>query len=125
MKPKRKPQTDRDLELMFHCINKQFFDAAINPAIKCRYVSQKELDKRSTHEDGADAMWCPMIGEIWVDEAYKRSQAVSTLLLIHEMAHAALQDSYVGYPGNNQGHGMIYQAELYRLFHAGAFDDIL
>jgi hypothetical protein len=66
-----------------------------------------------------------MLGEIWIDEAYKRSMVVSNILMLHEMAHAALDKVYVGYPGRNEAHGMVYQAELWRLIHTGAYDDLL
>lgn len=125
MKGKRKPMTDKDLTAIFHGANIRFFGKSISPAIKVRYVPQKELDKRSGDPEGCDAMWCPMLGEIWIDEAYKRSMIVSSILVLHEMAHAALDRTYVGYPGKNEAHGMVYQAELWRLIHAGAYDDLL
>jgi hypothetical protein len=56
---------------------------------------------------------------------YARSESIACILLIHEMAHAVLEGIYFGHPSHNPGHGMIYQAELYRLFLAGAYDGLL
>jgi len=116
--------TEKDMAILFEGFNKEFFDAKIWPPVKIRFVSQKEMHKITSHES-ADATWRPHAHEIWIDEIYRRSESICCLLLLHEMAHAVLESTYVGHPGRHRGHGMIFQAELYRLVRAGAYDGLL
>jgi len=121
---KRHIMTEKDMVILFEGFNEEFFDGKIQPPVKVRFVSEKDMRKINPRES-ADATWRPHAHEIWIDKAYCRSESICCLLLLHEMAHAALESTYVGHPGRHRGHGMIFQAELYRLIRAGAYDNLL
>jgi hypothetical protein len=62
---------------------------------------------------------------ISISPGLKNFQSLCYLVLLHELAHAYLEvQGYKGYPGDG-GHGMRFQAELDRLYHAGAYDSLL
>ena len=124
MKKKRQVLTNEDLAVLFTGFNQTFFDSRINRTVKVRFVSSGKLRLINRRHD-IDAVRCPTTNEILIDRIYARSESIACILLLHEMAHAALESTYVGHPTNNPGHGMIYQAELYRLFMAGAYDGLL
>ncbi len=127
MKPKfekRHIMTEKDMDILFEGFNESFFDNKICPPVKIRFVTEKAMRKVNSRE-AADAAWRPRLNEIWIDKSYRRSESICCLLLLHEMAHAALESTYVGHPGHHRGHGMIFQAELYRLIRAGAYDGVL
>ena len=109
---------------MYQGFNEVFFDNKLPRYVKVMFVPEKMLRKINKYHE-ADAAWRPGDGEIWIDVIYARSESVALQLLLHEMAHVKLEGTYYGHPTKNPGHGMIYQAELYRLFHAGAYDGIL
>jgi hypothetical protein len=113
---------DAGLQMLFEGFSEVFFYGRIAPGVKARFVASKLLKNR---RQKSDARWCPLEREIHIDEVYARSEPMTAILLLHEMAHAALESTYVGQPTDDPGHGMIYQAELYRLFHAGAYDGLL
>lgn len=121
---KRHIMTDEDMAVLYEGFNETFFSSRLPRYIKVRFVPSSKLKKINKHHE-ADAAWRPGVGEIWIDKIYARSEAVCCTMLLHEMAHAALEGIYTGHPGHNPGHGMIYQAELYRLFMAGAYDELL
>jgi len=121
---KRHFMTDSDMNLLFEGFNETFFASRLPSYIRVKFKSPKYLKKINPHHE-ADAAWRPKLGEIWIDSTYARSESISCIMLLHEMAHAALEGVYVGHPSKNPGHGMIYQAELYRLFLAGAYDGLL
>jgi len=126
-KPKREKRhilKEKDMQILFHGFNETFFGNRINRTVKVRLVSPAQLRKINKYHE-ADAAWRPAVNEIWIDSTYGRSESIACLLLLHEMAHAALESTYVGHPTHNPGHGMIYQAELFRLFMAGAYDGLL
>lgn len=122
--PKSNDLTEANLRILFNGFNSAFFNGRLNPCIKVRLVSTARLRHVNKHHE-ADAMWRPQLDEIWLDKRYARSESYMCILLLHEMAHAALEATYIGHPCINPGHGMIFQAELYRLFHAGAYDGML
>ena len=109
---------------MYQGFNEVFFDNKLPRYVKVMFVPEKMLRKINKYHE-ADAAWRPGDGEIWIDVIYARSESVALQFLLHEMAHVKLEGTYYGHPTKNPGHGMIYQAELYRLFHAGAYDGIL
>jgi hypothetical protein len=113
---------DAGLQLLFDGFSEVFFAGRIAPGVKVRFVASRFLKNKKQQ---SDARWVPCIREIHIDEMYARSEPMTAILLLHEMAHAALESTYVGQPTDDPGHGMIYQAELYRLFHAGAYDGLL
>lgn len=121
---KRHIMTEKDMSVLFDGFNEEFYDGEIRPPVKIRFVSEKEMRKTCIHKE-ADAVWWPKLHEIWIDKVYARSESICCLLLLHEMAHAALENVYVGHPGPHRGHGMIFQAEIYRLIQAGAYDGVL
>lgn len=64
--------------------------------------------------------------KVTISQALQDHDALALICLLHEMAHAKLRPTYVGEVGSKDpDHGMIYQAELVRLFHAGAYDGLL
>lgn len=121
---KRHIMSEKDMAIMFEGFNEEFFKGRLCPTIKVRFVTEKHLRKANPREP-ADAAWRPGINEIWIDKVYARSESISCIILLHEMAHAALEATYVGHPGPHRGHGMIFQVELYRLIQAGAYDGLL
>jgi hypothetical protein len=108
---------------MFDSLRETFFDNRIAPGVEVRFVPSKQL--KVDKKNGSDAVWNPGTREIHIDEMYARSEPMTAILLIHEMAHAALEPTYVGQSSGEGAHGMIYQAELVRLFNAGAYDGLL
>ena len=121
---KRRHLVDFELQILFDGFNDVFFHNRISKGIKAKFVSSKILEKLSK-AGPAHAAWRPAEREIWIDKTYNRSENMCSILLLHEMAHAALEGTYVGHPTKNPGHGMIYQAEIYRLFMAGGYDGLL
>lgn len=121
---KRHILSDSDMKVLFDGFNNTFFGGRINPAVIVLFVPSSKLRNINKHHE-ADAVWRPQLNQIWIDKLYARSESVAAVLLLHEMAHAALESTYIGHPNSNPGHGMIYQAELYRLFMAGAYDGLL
>lgn len=121
---KRHVLTDVDMKVLFDGFNEVFFAGRINKAVQIHLVPASALRKINKYHE-ADAAWRPATNEIWIDRIYARSESIAGLLLLHEMAHAVLEGTYVGHPTHNPGHGMIYQAELFRLFMAGAYDGLL
>lgn len=116
------PLTEENAQVLFDGFNECFFHGRISSGVRVRFKSKAEMLKLSP--EGADACWRPGLGEIWVRDIYKESEQVFCILLLHEMLHAMLEGEYVGHPGRNRGHGMIYQVELWRLIRAGAYDDL-
>lgn len=114
---------DSKLQYMFDCLNGTFFKDRIAPGVKVRFVPTRLL--KISRKNAVDARWISNIREIHIDEIYAKSEPMSAILLLHEMAHAALDSTYIGQATDDPGHGMIYQAELYRLFMAGAYDGLL
>lgn len=126
-KLERRNMSDAELQILLEGFDEEFFDGRIRKQrgqVKARFVPSKELNKANKDYD-ADAGFRPRTNEILIDEMYSRSEPLTCILLLHEMAHAVLEGSYKGHPSRNPGHGMVYQAELFRLFHAGAYDSLI
>ena len=121
---KRYNLKDSDMTLLYKGFAEVFFENKLPRYVKVRFVPEKMLKGVNKHHE-ADAAWRPAVGEIWIDEIYRRSESISCQLLLHEMAHVKLEGTYFGHPSKNPGHGMIYQAEIFRLFMAGAYDGLL
>jgi hypothetical protein len=121
---KRHYMTDKDMTLMYRGFNEVFFDNRLPRYVKVRFVPEQMLRNVNKHHE-ADAAWRPALGEIWIDQVYARSESIALILLLHEMAHVKLEGTYFGHPSKNPGHGMIFQAEIFRLIMAGAYDGLL
>jgi hypothetical protein len=108
---------DSKLRWYFHNYNMQFFQGKLPPSTPVFFV--KNLKRCRTKCDG---LYSSDTGAIKIEETLQDHESLAVICLIHEMAHA-----YVYINGCNafDDHGMIYQAELYRLFHAGAYDSLL
>ena len=115
---------DSGLQLLFEGFNEIFFNSRIAPGVKVMFVPSRQL-KKANRKYLADASWKPSTREIHIDKMYARSEPMTCILLLHEMAHAVLESTYIGHPDDDPGHGMIYQVELHRLFMAGAYDGLL
>ncbi len=115
-------ETEKSLQSAFVIFNDRFFDNRINPAVKVRLKTHKQMRAAKVHE--ASAVWRPSINEIWMDKRGAWDQAGIFIRLIHEMTHADIEGTYVGQKWGEQDHGMIFQAELVRLFKAGAYDGL-
>jgi hypothetical protein len=115
--------TDRNLKIMFDALNKRFFDSRLCENIWVQFVPQSKIISR-VGKHGADGSWFPGDREILIDKVYARSPSMAAIILLHEMVHADLAGVYFGQAGDD-GHGMVYQSELVRLFKAGAYDGLL
>lgn len=80
-----------------------------------------------TSKKGVDAHWEPTTRSIVVSEKLRNHDSLALICLHHEMAHAKLAlDGYVGGTVvKDRHHGMRFQAELDRLYKAGAYDGLL
>jgi hypothetical protein len=108
---------DRKLKKLFDSLNQNYFDDKIPPS------TQVVFGKTTKNADGN---YRPIENKIVIHSSLKKHDILTTICVLHEMAHAKLNAVYVG--GNysdDPHHGMIYQAELVRLFNAGAYDGLL
>jgi hypothetical protein len=104
------------LQKSFDVYNKRYHNNEIPPT--------KVIFGKTTR--GADGNYIPARALIVIDEDLKGHEALCMICLHHEMAHAKLEATYRGgTTTEDPHHGMIYQAELVRLFHAGAYDGLL
>jgi len=101
--------TDKDLCKLFKEYNETLFNNSIDKNISIYF---KHLWKT----DDADGLYLP--GVIFIDSHLKSVPKYARMVLIHEMCHAALPESCVD-------HGMLFQAELVRIFNRGGFDGLL
>lgn len=103
----------KQLKIFYDELNERFFN--------------NDLPKRATvkfsdmEEDGLCTCSEKLI-EIHKD--LQRHPDLMIVVLLHEMGHLKLSDDYVGMP-TTASHGMRFQAELVRLFKAGAYDNVL
>jgi len=100
---------------MYRKINERFFDGRL-PTVSVRYSD----DLIEEHADGIYTL----DGEILIASYLRVSYGLTQIVLIHEMVHVELGDTYRGYPGDG-GHGMRFQARLVELFNAGVYDNLL
>ncbi len=108
-----KNTTDKKLQQEFDKLNGRFFDGRLDDIS----VQFKNI--------GPDGMYHIGSKQITIDSKLRQHLSLILIVLLHEMAHADLD--LRGYRGHQEdgGHGMMYQAELVRLFQAGAYDGIL
>jgi SprT-like family protein len=109
-----KKTTDKQLQKEFDELNERFFDYRLT-AIKIGF-------KKMIKTDGA---FNCIDKEIKINDGLRNFPVLTSIVLLHEMAHADLDlRGYKGYQSDG-GHGMVYQAELDRLYKAGAYDGLL
>jgi hypothetical protein len=112
-----KKMTDKKLQKEFDRLNFQFFQSKI----MLTYVGFSNT-VRMKHADGvynSDKKY------ILIDSGLRGYENLTSLVLLHEMAHAYLDlQDYKGYPVDG-GHGMRFQVELDRLYRIGALDGLL
>lgn len=108
-----KNTTDERLQYEFDKLNERFFDNRLV------HIWARFEDIRP------DGMYSVITKEIVIDSKLRQHFSLVCIVLLHEMAHANLD--CLGYRGylEDGGHGMVYQAELARLFQAGAYDGLL
>ena len=114
---KIKNRTNEWLKKSFDLFNNRYFFG--------RLVSTKV--EYGTPQEGADAHWDGQSRTIIVDKNLRTHDSLAMICLLHEMAHAYLDmDEYEGgTTTKDRFHGMRYQAEIWRLIQAGAYDGLL
>ncbi len=114
-KKRREPITTRELELAFEFHNEHFFGGKLAPP-KVEFVSAKTLDDK----DGLTS-----VGEhglvIQISSQLRHFPNLCMIVFLHELAHIAQWGTNT-LPG---AHGMIFSAEIVRLFNAGAYEGLL
>jgi hypothetical protein len=124
MTSKQRKRANKLLASMAHNFNHQFFGGRISPGLKVQLSPQKVLGHRQAFFD-------PKSNSIHIHEIFADFHGPLALTLLHEMVHVDLQETYMGQVENfceseqDGYHGMIFQAELVRLFKAGAMDGLL
>jgi hypothetical protein len=108
-----KNTTDKKLRQQFDKIDERFFD------------NRLDLINVQFKDIVPDGMYDMRTGEITIDSKLRKHITLVLIVLLHEMAHASLDlQGYRGYHEDG-GHGGLFQAELDRLYRAGAFDGLL
>lgn len=124
MTNKKRKRANRLLANMAENFNHHFFGSRLSPGLMVQFSSQKVLRNRQAFFD-------PVTNAIHIHEALADFHGLAALTLLHELIHADLQESYRGQITNfceseqDSYHGMIFQAEIVRLFKAGAYDGLL
>lgn len=107
---------DQKLWQEFHNLNDRFFHGKI--VLNHVGYTRKMPRNANGYYDSVNKV-------IFLYSPLRDFPVLSCMVLIHEMAHAYLDlQDYKGYP-SDAGHGMVFQAELARLFKEGAYDGIL
>jgi hypothetical protein len=109
--------TGAKLKWYFEGYNVQFFQDKIPPSTLVFFVKNLRQGREK-----CDGKYSFTTKSIKIDEGLREHENLVVICLIHEMAHA-----YIDVKNGNgfDDHGMIFQAELYRLFMAGAYDGLL
>lgn len=108
--------TDKNLQLNFKLINTRFFDGRVPADIKVQFVPSAELD-------GDDGEYTESEKTIRITEDFRRHENAALVVLIHEMAHAALP-TYIGW-NDKEDHGDRFEALRGELYLKGAYDGLL
>ncbi len=106
--------TNKELRSEYRRLNERFFGGSLPEDTTVRFGDLEDED-----EDG----YCAE-DEIVIDKDLRKHGDLASIILLHEMTHLSLGPSYRGYPSDD-GHGMRFQAEIVRLFEAGAYDGLL
>ena len=105
------------LQKAFEGLNSHYFDGKVP-------ISTKVVFGEPTRN--ADAHYDKKRNEIVINKVIRDHDTLVLICLLHEMIHAKLESTYVGSASSDDPfHGMIYQAEIVRLFNAGAYDGLL
>src|SRR5690348_6724843 len=105
--------TNAELGKLYNLLNERFFGDKLP---KDQRVSYSLL---SDNDDGE------FDGDIAIHKDLKRSDSFTTIVLLHEMVHLELtMDGYAGYERDGQ-HGLRFQARIWELVKAGAYDGLL
>ncbi len=108
---------EKELQKTFRIFNDRYFNNRIPSHTKVRYGKPKK---------NADAHYDPNTNEIIINKDLAEHNTIVFICLLHEMVHAKLDTTYIGSAvDENPHHGMIFQAEIYRLVNAGAYDGLL
>ena len=108
---------DSKLRQYFNNYNTQFFQDKLPSTTPLFFVKNLKRGR-----ERCDAMYSSTTGSIKIDESLRDHENLAVICLVHEMAHAYL---YIKGCSEFDDHGMIYQAELVRLFNAGCYDGLL
>lgn len=120
----KEPFTVDSLRKGFTYLNNRFFNDEIPPSIKLGFMPNCGFESNGKWEN-VDAFYSEDDHTIMIDSHISYSSSNVSIALLHEMAHAYLHTKgYRGY-SKDHGHGMMYQAEIARLFNAGAYDGLL
>jgi len=108
-----KKTTDKKLQKQFDELNERFFGYRLE-AITVQFA-----------KISPDGLFNMRTKEIKLNDGLRKFPVLGLTVLLHEMAHADLDlHGYRGYLRDG-GHGMLFQAELNRLYQAGAYDGLL
>lgn len=105
--------TNRDLKNFFRVMNNRFFNGEISQRYTVRFKRMKD-----------DGLHIPSNREIFINEDFRAHGDVAWVILVHEMAHAALHPSYIGHK-HDGGHGTRFHAKIDELYKLGAYDGLL
>lgn len=109
-----KGKTDKWLRRRFRFYNKKFFDNSIEePEIIVFIPLLKEKC------DGYTRWLSQHPTRLEIDDSLRNHPCLTNIVILHEMAHLKLGPSYL------EDHGMLYGAEIVRLFNAGAYEGLL
>jgi|ERR1700733_3350232 len=107
--------TDHEIQKEFLLLNERFFDDKL-PWVEVRFGGN--LPRTDGHFNAVK-------NQIRIDRKLRNFHSLSTIVLLHEMAHVSMMiQGYRGYPEEG-GHGSLFQVELDRLYKAGAYDGLL
>lgn len=105
---------NKQLRKAFRCYNKLYFNNQLEEPDIVRYSN-------ITNEGASGLTTWQTQGatKIQIHSGLKKFEKLSCIVLLHEMAHLAVGLDCI------EQHGIRYQAEIYRLIMAGAYDSLL
>jgi len=107
--------TNKDLKALFLIFNDRFFNSEIKENYSVRFGDKEECD---------DAEGLCTDDEIFINEDFKSHPDMAILVLGHEMSHAVIRKR--GYRGHDDdGHSILFHAEIDRLYKAGFYEGLL
>ena len=105
--------TNSDLRSLYRQLNGRFFNDRCPKDLKVSFSVLRDDDGICTDDD------------IQISSKLKGHGTMVAIVLLHEMVHVELgYDGYVGYPKDGM-HAMRFQARLWELVKAGAYDGLL
>ena len=118
MKTQTSDRYDRRLKNWFRAYNRAYFENSLPDPKILRYTELKDAAGVTHYEEGGINR---VPQEILIHSALRYFPRISQTILLHEMAHVSI--NCVG--GCHVFHGMRWQAEILRLFMAGAYEELL